>query len=211
MKIERKYEEELEEAVGDCRSLLDVGCGSDSPIQTFSGKLDAVGVDLFDASLAKSADRKIHNRYVQADVRALADHFAERSFDCVLASEVIEHLTKEEGERFLGTLERIARRRVIVFTPNGFLPQGQWESNPWQVHKSGWSVEDMRQRGYRVIGLRGWKPLRGECATIRFRPKFLWLFLSSLTQRWVRNRPEKAFQILCIKDFTSKMTPSHVT
>src|SRR5689334_17058910 len=136
LKLEYKYEDELEDAVEGCQSLLDVGCGSDSPIQRFSSRVDAVGVDAFDASLEKSAARKIHKRYVKADVRDLDRHFAPGSFDCVVASDVIEHLEKEEGLRFLESLERIARKRVLIFTPNGFLPQGEWESNPWQVHKS---------------------------------------------------------------------------
>ena len=203
LKLERKYEEELEEAVGDCRSLLDVGCGTDSPIQGFSKKLFSVGVDAFEPSLQKSAARGIHNEYVKADVRELAQRFQPKSFDCVLASDVIEHLPKEMGDPFLATLESLARKRVLIFTPNGFLPQGEYDSNPWQVHVSGWTPEEMRKRGYRVIGLRGWKPLRKEYAAIRWPPKFLWLFVSSLTQRWVRDRPEKAFQLLCIKDLSN--------
>jgi len=201
-KLEKKYEQELEEAVGPCTSLLDVGCGTDSPIQGFSKKLFAVGVDAFEPSLQKSAARGIHNEYVKADIRDLKRHFKPGSFDCVLASDVIEHLPKEEGDAFLAALESLARKRVLIFTPNGFLPQGEYDSNPWQAHLSGWTPEEMRKRGYRVIGVRGWKPLRKEYAAVRWPRKFLWLFISSLTQRWVRDRPEKAFQILCIKDIS---------
>ncbi len=198
-KFERKYELELEEAVADCESLLDVGCGADSPIQGFTKHLYSVGVDSFDPSLQKSAARKIHNRYVKADIRELEKHFEPKSFDCVLASDVLEHLVKQEGKEFINVLERIARKMVVIFTPNGFLKQGEYESNPWQVHRWGWTSAEMEKRGYHTIGLRGWKPLRKEYAAIRFKPKFLWLFLSSLSQRWVRNRPDAAFQLLCVK------------
>ena len=42
------YHQFLERLVlSECRTLLDVGCGSDSPIQVFSKRLElAVGVDL---------------------------------------------------------------------------------------------------------------------------------------------------------------------
>lgn len=197
------FEAALDEAVGDCQTLLDVGCGSGSPIRAFSQRLHAVGVDAFEKSLEESRQRKIHQEYVKADIRELGQRFSTESFDSVVALDVIEHLPKEDGFRLLEAMEKIARKRVIVFTPNGFLPQGEFESNPWQVHLSGWTASEMRARGYRVIGLRGWRPLRGEYATIRFRPKFLWLFLSSLTQLWTKNHPDQAFQILCVLDKTA--------
>ena len=96
-------------------------------------------------------------------------------------------------------MEKIAKNKVIIMTPNGFLPQGIYYNNPWQVHKSGWTVKEMKKRGYKVIGINGWKPLRGECARLRFWPKYFWLRISEITQFFVRNKPEKAFQILCVK------------
>ena len=58
----------------------------------------------------------------------------------------------------------------------------------------------MKSMGYHVIGINGWKPLRKEYAAVRFQPKYFWLLVSHLTQIFVRNRPEHAFQILCIKE-----------
>lgn len=200
LKLLKKYEDELEQAVGDCRTLLDVGCGDDSPIQGFSQRIECTGVDAFEPSIEKSRAKQIHRRYFKMDIREVAKEFKPGAYDCVLASDVIEHLPKEEGDVFLHSLETIAKRRVIIFTPNGFLAQGEYDKNPWQVHLSGWTVDEMRTRGYRVIGLRGWKPLRKEYAAIRYKPKFFWLLISAFTQWFVRNRPEHSFQILCIKD-----------
>ena len=50
-KIFPDYPVELERAVWDCKTLLDVGCGSNSPIKSFSGKLYSVGVDAFKPSV----------------------------------------------------------------------------------------------------------------------------------------------------------------
>jgi len=96
-------------------------------------------------------------------------------------------------------MEKISKNKVIIFTPNGFLPQGEYYNNPWQVHKSGWTVKEMKKRGYKVIGINSWKPLRGEYARLRFRPSYFWQIISDITQLFVRNKTEKAFQILCIK------------
>lgn len=133
------------------------------------------------------------------DVLDVGKKFGSNSFDCVLASDLIEHLTKEDGIRLIEVMEKIAKNKVIIFTPNGFLPQREHDNNPWQVHKSGWTVKEMKERGYKVIGINGWKPLKGEFARIKFWPKYFWMIISDITQFFMRNHPERAFQILCIK------------
>lgn len=199
-KIFTNYQMELEKRVEGCGSVLDVGCGSDSPIKLFSRRPYSVGVDVFGPAISKSKRQKIHDKYYKMSVLGIGKKFKPGSFDCVIAADLIEHMTKEEGMKLLKMMERIAKKRVVVVTPNGFIEQGEHEGNPWQVHKSGWTVKDMESRGYEVIGVNGWKPLRGEHAELNFRPKYLWLVISDITQFFVRNRPEKAFEILCVKN-----------
>lgn len=199
VKLFPNYGIELERAVEKCKSLLDVGCGSNSPIKSFSKKLYCVGVDAFYPSIEKSKKLGIHNEYHKMDVLDIGKNFKPNSFDCVLASDLIEHLDKKDGFKLIEMMEKILKNKVIIFTPNGFLPQGEYDNNPWQVHKSGWTVKEMKKRGYKVIGINGWKPLRGEYARLRFRPSYFWQIISDITQLFVRNKPEKAFQILCIK------------
>lgn len=203
-KVFPDYTMELEKATRGCESLLDVGCGSSSPIKHFSKRLYAVGIDAFKPSISKSRKQKIHNKYYVMSVLDIGKKLKPKSFDCVLASDLIEHLTKKQGLSLIAQMERVARKKVIIFTPNGFLPQGEFEKNPWQVHKSGWAVNEMRKKGYKVIGISGWKPLRGEFAGVRFWPKYFWLLISDLTQLIVRGKPEKAFQILCVKELKQK-------
>ena len=100
----------------------------------------------------------------------------------------------------MAAMEAVARRRVIVFTPNGFLPQDAFDGNPYQVHRSGWTVQEMRSRGYEVRGIHGWRPLRGERAAVRWPPRPFWGRLSLHTQRLFLERPHHAFQLLCTKD-----------
>lgn len=203
-KIYRKlfpnYENELNWAIGNSKSVLDVGCGFPSPIQKFSSRFYSVGTDIFLPSIEKSRAARIHSDYVQADVMDIDKHFPPNSFECVLASDLIEHLPKEQGDNFLKKVEDIAEKRIIIFTPNGFLPQQSYDNNPWQEHKSGWSVEDMEKRGYEVIGINGWKPLRGEFVKLKYRPRFFWQIVSDFTQLYTRKNPKAAFQILCIKN-----------
>jgi hypothetical protein len=194
------YHRALEQSlVGSCQSVLDVGCGWDSPLQVFSSRIPlTVGVDGFAPSLERSRQRGIHTRYEQLELLEIGQRFAPGSFDGVVALDVIEHFEKPDGWRLLEAMERIARKRVIVFTPNGFLPQGEHEDNPWQVHRSGWTAEDFLPRGYRVLGLNGWKGLRGERAEVRLGR--LGARLSQLSQPLVTYQPRLAFQLLAVRE-----------
>lgn len=188
----------------ECETLLDVGCGGPgSVVEHFAHRLRySVGVDAFAPSIELARERGKHSEYRVMNALSIGEEFGERSFDCVLASDLIEHLTKADGERLIAMMERIARKRVIIFTPNGFLPQEPYAANVFQLHRSGWQADEMRARGYRVIGFHGWKPLLGERAEARWWPSIFWTRVAWLSQPLVENRPEHAFQILCIKDLT---------
>ena len=192
---------ELDQAIGQPESLLDIGCGANSPLSHLNARpAHMVGVDGFQPSIDHSRSHNYHDDYVNSDLLAIDKVFEPRSFEVVAAIDVIEHFAKEDGYRLLEKMEQIASRRVVVFTPNGFLPQNEHSGNILQRHLSGWSVEEMTQRGYRVIGINGWKPLLGEFSLPRFKPRRLWTLVSRLTQPLVRNHPEHAFAILCVKE-----------
>ena len=193
---------ELEKVlIGKVNSVLDLGCGSHSDIGYFKKKIDrTVGVDLFLPSLNISQKNQLHHEYHKMDILNAAEYFGENSFDCVVALDVIEHLEKADGLRLLKQMEIIARKKVIIFTPNGFLEQKPFDGNEWQRHISGWEVDEMRQLGFEIIGINGWKALRGERAKITIRPISFWKRISYLSGLFVTKNPKFAFQILCIKN-----------
>jgi hypothetical protein len=159
------------------------------------------GIDAFQPSIDRSCAAGIHHEYKLMDVMDITKEYQDKSFDVVLASDVIEHLRKEDGLRLVDMMERLARKKVIIFTPNGFLKQGAVDGNNYQIHLSGWEVEEMRALGYRVRGIRGWKALRGAYAEVKWRPKAIWDRVALLTQAIMYERPKMAFAILCVKEF----------
>ena len=198
-KICPSYYDELERAVGDCASLLDVGCGSNSAIKRIPKRAYSVGVDMFAPDLQKSREQNIHDEYHVMNVMDIEKKFKPGSFECVVALDLIEHLDKNDGLRLISMLEKIAMKKVVIFTPNGFLPQKE-DGNPYQLHRSGWTCKELSVLGCEVIGVNGFKLIRGEYAAPRFRPKRLWEFIAQLSQFYVRDHPRLAFQILCVKD-----------
>jgi SAM-dependent methyltransferase len=198
------YELHQQRAIGTASTVLDVGCGANSPLGRFGVRYPhSVGVDLHGPALERSRLAGIHDDYLAVDALELTEHVAPRSFDAVVAFDLIEHLDKENGLTLLAAMERIARRRVVVFTPNGFLPQEPADGNPFQRHRSGWSARDFRDLGYQVRGVNGLRLLRGERASMRWRPRRLWGLVSDLTQPVVHGRPSLAFHLLCVKEVSS--------
>ena len=185
--------------------MLDVGCGGNSPLGRFAQRPPySVGVDLYEPWLAESRVKAIHDEYRELDVRRLGEHFEAASFDVVLACDLLEHLEREDGARLLEAIARIARRRIVILTPNGYVPQEATWGNPLQVHRSGWTVEEMRTLGYAVEGVNGLRAFRGPCGTIRRRPRFIWGKAARASEPLVRRFPRLAFHILCVKDLVAR-------
>jgi hypothetical protein len=189
----------IREWLSDCGSVLDVGCGDQATlVRTVPGIPYSMGVDAVVPGRMDASHR--HTRYKVMDIRRLADEFGPAEFDCVVALDVLEHLLEDDGEELLKAMERIASKRVVVLTPNGFLEQPPAPGNPHQEHLSGWHPKDFEQRGYLVLGMNGWRPLRGPYANVRWHPASLWWRIALLSQRFVRSRPQHAFHLLCTKE-----------
>ena len=107
---------------------------------------------------------------------------------------------KFELTSLLADMVWIARRRVVIFTPSGFLPQGQRESGDLQAHHSGWEPQEMEQLGYRVTGAFGPKKLRGAYHALKHRPVVFWGMVSLAGQIvWSKHHPEAAAAIIGTK------------
>ena len=198
----RLFHRALRTALRGCRSVLDVGCGAESPLGAVGFRGVALGVDVSRAALGAARAQGVHAGLVQADAATLAYVFRPRSVDAALALDVVEHLEREAALALLQTLECLARRRVVVFTPNGFVPQPPAPENPHQQHRSGFTADEMRDLGYLVRGMYGLRCLSGPFGEARWRPGFVWRRVSDLTAPLVYGAPRLAFALFCTKEIT---------
>jgi len=177
-------------------TILDLGCGPCSIVgRRKSGR--AYGVDIYEPYLAHAQQYHTHDLYVQDDILNL--RCLPKSFDVVLMSEVLEHLDKGHGLVLLAMAEEWARRKVVVKVPNGYVPQPAFDGNPYQEHRSAWTLDDLQSLGYTVSGASGWKPLRGSEGKVKLWPYFFGDRISDVTQLAVRHRPRLAFQLFAVK------------
>lgn len=183
-------------------TFLDIGCGWRSPLSKIAGRrsTELVGADIFKPYLRKAVSNRTHDHFVLCESTTLP--FANGSFDVVAALDVIEHLGPAHGSHLIDEMCRVSRKRIVITTMNGFLRQSEYDQNPYQVHRSGWTVQTLRKMGFHVIGLRGFKLLRGERATPRIMPLLLGHFVCFVSEMLLVSRfvPQVAFQLLCVKD-----------
>jgi SAM-dependent methyltransferase len=134
-------------------TVLDVGCGKGFPARLLAkkGGFQIVGVDIFMPYLIMAKNAKAFQDLILADLRNLLP-FRDKSFDAVICIEVIEHLKKEEGKRLLFELERVAKKKVIVTTPVGFVKHPSENGNPFSIHRSSWHPYEFKEMGYTVRG-----------------------------------------------------------
>ncbi|MBD3262195.1 MAG: methyltransferase domain-containing protein [Candidatus Altiarchaeales archaeon] len=129
----------LKEIIRHSDSVLDLGCGNK---MSYNGLVcrKYVGVDIWENARAD----------VMHDLRHIPYPFDNKSFDVVTALDCIEHLEKDEGKRMLEEMERIARRIMVIFTPEEFrdnrenvYKEGLWSTgNTYNIHHSLWSTKD---------------------------------------------------------------------
>jgi SAM-dependent methyltransferase len=136
----------------DAKTVLDLGCGGGGPMAVLKKQREvtAIGADIFLPSLVQCRDHGTHDDLVQCDGRHLP--FRPKSFDVVLAMEILEHMDQEQGLLLLRSMEEAARLQVIITTPVGRHPQHEYDGNPWQEHKHIWEPQAMRRLGYTVYG-----------------------------------------------------------
>lgn len=186
----------LVKELSGCRTILDVGCGFPqwSWTRLIGVKRTRAGVGLDRWRPPPSGDNaRIWGSYVIGTGTNLP--FADNAFDAVIALDFIEHLATPDALHAISEMMRVASRRVIVLTPNGFLPQ-EPDQNPWQRHLSGWTIDDLKRLGFSVRGVRGLGLLRGVRATPVVRPLVLGLVVSALSIPVARILPDRSFQIL---------------
>lgn len=184
------YYHVLDRLLADCQTVADIGSGPQSVVaHRLSTRREVICLDAF------------HPGDSGRGVKSLADRLPcrDRSVDAAVLLDVLEHGTKEWGDRVLGEMRRIARKMVLVVTPHGLVPQGVVEGNPWQVHVCGYTPSELASRGFRIFGWNGPRFCRGQYALPRF-PEFFNLWFARLSQPWLFRFPSFSYSLIAIQN-----------
>ncbi len=88
-----------------------------------------------------------YNQMTNGNVLDVLPTIADGSYDLVMAVDILEHLTTEDGLVFLQHCTRIAKRASLISTPKVFHAQ-EVEANPYENHRSLWTAEQLAASGF---------------------------------------------------------------
>jgi voltage-gated potassium channel Kch len=164
-------------------SVLDVGVGFGKYGLLFREYLDVDTAPDGPAPFLPAARRvridgiEAHPPYVTELQRAIYDtiHVGEAlavlpglpRYDVVFAADVLEHFTREEGERFLTEAGARAARGVLIVTPALDIEQSAVFGNAYETHRSFWAPADFAGRPHADVlvwrhQLVAWLPTDGR-------------------------------------------------
>lgn len=91
-----------------------------------------------------------YNQSLIGDALTILPTLPDRSYELVLAIDILEHFTKPDGFTFLQQLKRVSSKAAIVSTPKHFIPQ-EVPLNPYEDHRSWWTQEEIMDAGFSRI------------------------------------------------------------
>jgi SAM-dependent methyltransferase len=95
----------------DVESVLDIGCGDGRVTNVLPEPLDVVGVDF-----SGEAVKKVRRRAVLTKSDQLP--FGDKTFDLVLISDVLEHLSDREYYGTIEEMKRTAKKYILINSPD---------------------------------------------------------------------------------------------
>ena len=134
------------------KTILDIGCG-DGRNYLCSGIY--VGIDNNERIYSHKLSTGFLMKY---DFSNGIIPFINKNFDIVLLIDVIEHLEKDKAIILLKEAEWIAKEKVIIYTPDGFLEQNEKEGkerdptfDKYDIHRCGFSRKELEDMGFVII------------------------------------------------------------
>lgn len=151
----------VQDATNRGESLLSLCCGIGLELNGLNTK-DVIAVDAAPQYLAEVKGRCPQAVTVCSDSLEYLLKQPDGSVDVISIIDGIEHMDKKTGKKLIGEMKRVAREKILLFTPEGPGKDGYLKNEPhnawgiegadhFQTHKSGWTQKELEDYGFRVI------------------------------------------------------------
>lgn len=190
----------LKRDLADCESILELGCGSNSPIIRIGYGHKTDTVDIFEPYIEKHNRNHDYRECHQADI--LEMRFPEKKYDAVVMLDVLEHLPRDIVERtkLMERMEQCAKKKVIFFTPNGYVENDLVDGDEHQAHVSAWEPIDYQKRGYKVHGATGIRWVLGKASLPKYHPYSVFAIVAMCSMPVIYNRPEIGWHSYAVRE-----------
>lgn len=148
--------EYVQAATAQGQSLLSLCCGIGLELFGLNTQ-DVTAVDIVPQYLEEVHKRCPQAKLAEMDVTKYIKSAKTNSVDVISCIDGLEHLSKKGGRILLKECKRVACNEVLIFTQDGYLknePHDAWGisgADEHQTHKSGWSIKEVEDLGYKLI------------------------------------------------------------
>lgn len=130
------------------RQYLSEGVKKDKTL--FPWGISLTGIEGFEGYRNPAWD--LYDNIIIEDIRNYVPSIPDKTFDFIIFSDVLEHMSREEGESVIHSLMRTLRPGgvLMIGTPGVFVEQGPVHGNEYERHKSLWKWNEFPP-GFEVI------------------------------------------------------------
>ena len=151
----------VKEATDPNKSLLSLCCGVGLELEYLQTQ-DVTAVDVhqpyLDAVMARCPQAKL----ILSDALDYVTKLPDNTVDVISIIDGIEHMDKESGVKIITEMKRVAKEKILLFTPQGPGEDGYLKNEPhnawgiegadhFQTHKSGWTTDDLKEQGFTIL------------------------------------------------------------
>lgn len=151
----------VKEATDNGESLLSLCSGIGLELSNLNTQ-KVVAVDIAPQYLEKVKEFCPQATTVQSDALEYLKEQPDNSFDVISIIDGIEHMDKQTGLELIPHLKRVAKKEVLLFTPQGHGGDGYLKNEPhnawgiegadhFQTHKSGWTALELKDLGFEML------------------------------------------------------------
>lgn len=146
----------VQEATQNGESLLSLCCGIGYELRDLSTQ-DITAVDIAPQYISELHNHQPNVKTFVNDAYDYIKNAESDSVDVISIIDGIEHLTHDKGLEVIANMKRVARKEILLFTPDGYLknePHNAWGiegADEHQTHKSGWSALELKDLGFEIL------------------------------------------------------------
>ncbi len=149
------------EATKNGESLLSLCCGIGLELSNLNTD-DVTAVDIAPQYIEQVHIRCPQATLVVSDSLEFLKDQPDSFYDVISIIDGIEHMDKQVGLELIKQMKRVAKREVLLFTPEGKAEDGYLKNEPhnaWgiegadehQTHKSGWTKDELVRLGFGLL------------------------------------------------------------
>lgn len=138
-------------------SLLSVCCGIGIELRKLGQGTPITGVDIIPEYVAEFKKMFDWAEAYTMDAVKFLRRCPDGFYDVVSCIDGIEHLPEEDGHILLREMQRVCKKKALIFTPQGFIknePKHTWGidgGDHAQLHISGWTPQDLKKYDFELI------------------------------------------------------------